>query len=280
MYSITLTKIADDFAWVASTPLELLKVFNDADYVSAISLLASSLAPFMDPGAFDAIIGSEPLVDLFIECWVREMTLKGIRAEAPPPFFRGKISYATLATLPPLSPTLLQYKIELATIADLDTLGQLYMDFLGNTPPHSITIEEAKTTMERFVQLGEIWMCRVDGERAGYCATGRDTSRTIAIRNVYVSPEHRRKGVAEAMVKAITRYYLGAYPLGFDGAPTTGPPKGVKREVCLNVTEEHVERVYKRCGFLLGPDDRDPETGNRGWYPTTYRGVKIARLEH
>lgn len=274
MFSITLTKIIDDFAWVLSTALEHLQVFSDADYAEAISLLASSLAPSMDPEAFDAVLGSEPLVDLFIERWVHEVTSKGIRAEAPPPIFRGKISYATLATLPPPSPALSQYKIELATTADVDTLAQLYMHFI-NDVSNPVTFEHAKTTMERLVQLGEIWMCRTNGESAGYCAIGRDTPRTVAIRNVYVSPEHRRKGVAEAMVRAITRYYLGAQPLGFDGAPTTGPPKGVKREVCLNVTEDYVERVYKRCGFLLGPDDRDPETGNRGWHPTTCRAVQI-----
>lgn len=53
---------------------------------------------------------------------------------------------------------------------------------------------------------GENAQCDV----AGYLLLGRNTPRTVAIRNVFVAPEHRRRGLAETMVGAVTRACLGA----------------------------------------------------------------------
>lgn len=213
-------------------------------------------------------------MDAFIDTWIAEMTASGLRIEALPTFFRSKVSFATLATLPPPPPTLSNYRIELANLDDIETLAHLFVDFVGSGPK-GVSLEEARVNMGMSVRLGEIWVCRVDGEVAGYTATGRTTFRTVAIRNVYVSPNHRRKGIAEAMTIAMTRYLLGAQPLGFNGAPDGPPAKGIKEEVCLNVAKDYVERLYKKCGFLLGEDDRDPVSGKKGWFATAFRGVKV-----
>lgn len=53
-------------------------------------------------------------------------------------------------------------------------------------------------------------VCRIDGDIEGYVATDRETKRTIAIRNVFVSLNHRSKVAAEAMTRAVTRFMLGA----------------------------------------------------------------------
>lgn len=204
-----------------------------------------------------------------------EMRSQGLRIEVLPPFFRAKVTYATLATIPPPPPRLSQYRIEPATARDVEPLAQLFVEFMSDTPVRKLPLDDARTKMALFVRLGQIWLCRVDGEIAGYCATGRMTPRTGAIRNVYVSPKHRRKGIAEAFTRALTRYLLGAEPLGFEGAPPGPPPQGIKHEIALNVAEDHVERLYKRCGFLLPEDDCDPATGRRGWFDSTYRGVKF-----
>ena len=70
---------------------------------------------------------------------------------------------------------------------------------------------------------------------------------------------------------------LGAEPLGFEGAPAGGPVLGTKEQVCLNVAEDHVARLYRRCGFLLGDDDRDPVTGRMGWISSSVRTVEVLR---
>ena len=238
-----------------------------------MSLLVSHVASEIEPKSFDKVFGPARLVDQFVETWAAELRSKGVQLEVPPPFWRSKVSYATLASIPPPSPAFAQYRIELATEEDINVLGEYYADFSSARPADAMFIEEGRAKMKVSVPLGEIWVCRLNGEIAGYCATGRVTNNTIAIRNVYVSRRHRRKGVAEAMTRAMTRYFLGATPLGFEGALAAVPREGVKREVCLNVAEEHVERLYKRCGFLFG--EPDPESGKTAWYPTTFRGIDV-----
>jgi ribosomal protein S18 acetylase RimI-like enzyme len=275
-YSFTLVKLSENSGWYMGSPWDLSRDFSEAELSAAVSAPVSYIQPMVDPRSFTRITGPEQLVDLFIDTCIREMMSGNVRIEALPPFFRSKDTYATLSTIPPPSPAFSQYRIELAAPNDLDSVSQLCADYTAATPVPTLTFEEAKKRIALRMQMEEVWVCRVEGRIAGYCLTGRATAHTVAICNIYVSPEHRRKGVAEALTRAMTRYYLGAQPLGFEGAPISGPPKGIKREVCLIVAEEHVERLYKRCGFLLGVEDCDPETGKRGWYRSTARGMKIS----
>ena len=158
-------------------------------------------------------------------------------------------------------------------------LSHFFADFTTHSPL-PMTLEAARTKMLMHIGLGEVWICRVDGEIAGFCATGRVTPKTIAIRNVYVSPQYRRRGIADAMTRMLTRYLLGAEPLGFGGGlAAAGPPPSIKREVALNVALDYVEKIYKSCGFLLGEDDRDPESGKRGWFTSVFRGVRLLDSE-
>ncbi|EKM55282.1 uncharacterized protein PHACADRAFT_208796 [Phanerochaete carnosa HHB-10118-sp] len=269
---LALVKVVGDFAWVLGCPGDSEPVGPNAK--TAISLLVSFLPSIIDPKLFDNLFGPESLVDAFIDAWVSGMTARGLRIEALPTFFRSKASFATLATLPLPSLVLSKYRIELASPDNVEILAHLYTGFSGSGP-NAASIGEARVKMDMSIQLREIWVCREQGEIAGYIATGRTTFRTVAIRNLYVSPRHRRKGVAEAMTVAVMRYFLGAQPLGFGGAPDGPPTKGIKEEICLNVAEEHVQRLYKRCGFLLGEGSRDPTTGKKGWFASAFRGVRF-----
>lgn len=215
-------------------------------------------------------------MNAFIETWVRFMKTQGLNLKALDPFFGMKYSFATLATLPPVSSTLPRYDIRLAqTEEDADVVAPLVVDFRKHGPKET-TLEDAKRVMRAAVQTKQLWVCRRP-EKAivGYSLVGRVTPRTIAIRNVYVSSSHRRKGIAECMVRALTRFYLGAEPLGFEGAPSPKPAAGTREEICLDVAEESVARLYKRCGFLLGEDDHDFVTGEKGWCQWLWRGVEI-----
>ena len=277
--SITLTKIADDFAWVLSSPLVSKFELDIAQTSPAVYLLASRLPTMINPKSLDAIVGQADLVAPFLVLWETQLAEDGIHVEsisAVPTSYKSKITYATLATIPPPSPVFASYRIGLAAMNDIDELAHLYVGFTGVRDPNSTSLDDAQGHMKAWVQLGQIWVCRLDGDIAGYIATGRTTPRTVAIRNVYVAPKHRRKGIAEAMTRAVTRYMLGAEPLGFEGAPTGGPPTGPKEQVCLNVAEEHVARLYKKCGFLLGDDDRDPVTGAKGWIYSSFQTIAMS----
>lgn len=270
--TLVLVQVPGNFAWSLACPSD--RITSEADTRAATSLLAASLASIVDPRSLDKLFGPQFVVDIFLEEWIIYAQAHRIHIENCPIVFRSKASFATLSTLPPPPPILSKYKIELANSGDAEALAHLYVEFLRPTPA-ALSLDDAKKWMEGSIRLGQIWVCRVHDELAGYVATGRATPRTVAIRNVYVSPQHRRKGIAEAMTTATTRYLLGAQPLGFEGAPEGPPADGVKQEICLNVLEDFVERLYKTCGFLLGENDRDPVSGKKGWFATTLRTVQI-----
>lgn len=239
-----------------------------------MGLLVSYLHSVIEPKTFDKLIGPASLVNALADRWIQEMSKRSLQSEAHPALCSTQLTYATLASIPRPAPHLSKYRIALATAEDVEVLAHFFVDFktiFGTTVP----IGAARETMSQSLRLGKIWVCRDEGELIGYCETGRMTAKTACICQVYVPSKHRRKGVAEAMTRAMTRYYLGAEPRGFEGAPDGPPPQGIKEQVVLNVAEEHVARVYKRCGFLLGDDARDPVTGGEGWYPLVYRGVQM-----
>lgn len=259
-----------------ATPRGLEEQLSSEEVTRSSSLLSATLSTIVDPTKVDSVIGPERLVDAFIETWVDFMGNRGLRLKALDPFFKSQVSFATLATLPPPSPILPPYKICLAQVEeDADVVAPFVVDFTRHGPKQT-TLEEAKRVMQAAVQMKQLWLCRSpEGEIVAYSLVGRVTPRTIAIRNVYVSPSHRRKGIAECMVKALTRLYLGAEPLGFEGAPSAKPALGTREEICLNVSEDYVAQLYKRCGFLLGEDDHEPMTGKKGWFQSSWRGVEI-----
>ncbi|KAH9928192.1 uncharacterized protein B0H18DRAFT_1001778 [Fomitopsis serialis] len=90
------------------------------------------------------------------------------------------------------------------------------------------------------------------------------------VRHLFVHPAHRRRGLAETMVRAVTRACLGAsLSLSPSGAEASGdaavrvdlPGCGVKRSVCLFYQDPGAARMYRRCGFVVDEDARDPATG-------------------
>ncbi|EKM52438.1 uncharacterized protein PHACADRAFT_30958 [Phanerochaete carnosa HHB-10118-sp] len=243
-------------------------------YLALVTVLASAI----DPQVFSQeVMGPEDLVDTLINAWTSEMAARGLRAEPLPVSFRSKTSFATLATLPSPLLTLSQYRIELATADDVEILARQFSAFTAAWGKR-LSIDDARPRVTLSVDFGAVWVCRVGGELAAFCVTRRATACTIALRNVYVDPQHRRKGIAAALTTGMLRYFLGAQPLGFEGASNDPPAApGVKREVCLNVAEDFVENMYAKCGFLFGEDARDPIMSKRPWIPLVVRGAKMVQ---
>jgi len=217
---------------------------EEEEYKEATTLLASFVPKVVDPQTLDKVIGPTARVDMFIEAWVAYMGTRGVALKMIPPYFTSRLTYCTRETLPPPSPAFSEYRIDQAeSKKDVEDLAHLYVEF-ARVGPNKATIEQARDVMRDAVAAKQIWLCRVGEDIAGYVFVGRKTPRTAAIKNVFVSERHRRKGIAEAMVRAVARYYLGAEPRGFDGGPQEGPPGGPKQEICLNVGNEDVRRLY------------------------------------
>lgn len=271
MGSAVLSRIKHDHAWILSSIHDPWHM--NASFMTGVSAsLTQYLAHSTPPISIDKVFGPDKFAETFVKAHVDLLRSQGMHATAHPIFtcqtsFVTKASLtAPLAVAPPAS-----YRMQIGLLADLEVLAQMYCDF-GTDVGDVVNLEGCREEMRRWLEAGGIWVCRANDRIVGYCTIGRSTPRTIAIQNVYVAPGNRKKGIAETMVRFLTRYFLG---VKFEGAPDEVPRQGVKEEMCLNVIEEGVKRLYKRCGFLLGDDDVDPLTGKKGSLAMSYWSVKI-----
>ncbi|RPD81546.1 hypothetical protein L226DRAFT_527822 [Lentinus tigrinus ALCF2SS1-7] len=263
----------------------------------ATSLLASSTLTHLssNPLVLDRIVGPDTVVEPFLTTWSALLLSLNLRVHihsgSGTAFNGSRVSYATRASLKPppsASPAPsppFPHPIVQASTADLETIAQLYIAFQADEPWHrTIRRSAALACIEGPVKAGLVWYVPIDGPpggAAGYVLLGRASPRTIAIRNVFVSRSHRRKGVAEAMVRGVTRYYLNAPPHGVRPLKEGPPAVGFKEEVHLNVSDESAERVYRRAGFLF-PDRSgdvvaggvDPVSGRKSWYALARREIE------
>lgn len=253
-----------------SVPTVIEESLSDEDFASAASMLPPVIAAAVGAKVFTELFGPKRLTEALLKAWKAHMDTLGIRIdiEATLGTF-SRITYATKSSVALPSPAHAQFKIKRAMPEDIESLVPLYIDFVADLPQPA-TREAALGFFNGTVKLGRTWMVRIDDQAVGYCVVARLTPHTASIRTVYVSPKYRRRGIAQAMTIAVTRFYLGAEPFGMDVSPPT--PEEVRDEVGLGVIRKDVERLYKRCGYLSGR--RDPGTGKIGWVDTAIREIR------
>ncbi|KAI0822725.1 hypothetical protein BC628DRAFT_1421415 [Trametes gibbosa] len=267
--------------WQLMSPQSTEHLLSPALLDIAAQKLATTLLEGATCDAVMNVSGHAAAVEAFLKAWAARAQAKGTHLRIGDPVLVTRSSYATRESLPPLLDASANFFITPATTDDLSAILPLHMDFLKTGPgPRAVDVEAV--ALQRILALGLIWVCRVDGYIAGYIILGRISPRTIAIRNVYVSANHRRNGIAGAMVRAMSRHYLGIQPVGYKGVPDETPTTGVKDIVCINVAEPEVERIYRRAGFLF-PDNagdgslqegHDPISGQKAWFSSARRGFK------
>lgn len=277
LYSLSLSRSSTDSPWVLGRSRHARHITDDVTTNLAIKALASAVSdipPFSTAGS-EVFIGQEDVLDGLLNEITSILRKRGIPAHPSLPSFRSKVSYVTadVISAPAPLPQIPNLCIALATASDVDELVSHYLDFVVHGP-QSATPEIARKVMQCSIQRREVWVCRAGSisQIVGYCAVGRATGRTIAIRNVYVSPQHRRQGIGELMVRILTRLYLGVPLESYAGVldfSDTSPPQGIKSEVCLNVADDRVEAMYRRCGFLFGASV--PDSPDDAWIVSTRR---------
>ncbi|EED82651.1 predicted protein [Postia placenta Mad-698-R] len=270
---LTLTKHAKNFSWVMASPSHVdPSLEGDAsDIDAAATLIAETLPTVVNPHLMDKVLGPERAVNAFIESWVAFMVKRGVQLKTPDSYFHSRACCATLSTLPPSS-MVHDYPVSLARLSDVDTLIPLFVEFSSHGP-NPVSPETARNIIREGVEARRLWAYRIREGLAGYVLVGRETRRTIAIRNVFVLSQYRRKGIAEAMVRTVTRYYLGAETPN-EMARAGESAVIAKHEICLNVGDPAVMRIYSRCGFMLDNNARNLDTEKRGWFATIWRGVE------
>lgn len=229
-----------------------------------------------------SVFGPQPLVGEFMGAWstMVEPPLQ-IRQD---PFIKSQLAFITAAGLPPATPAhsrsvpedyrivdLLSWANENASNVLLDLVvkdqARAIMEFLGGKNEDSSGGLEAVNDVLSNKLMGRYFVCLhvpslnaltaidADGPSpsfvAAYVFTGRATTATISIRNVYTREAYRGIGLAEALVNTATRYWLEGVEEG-----------SRKLEVTLFVESgSAAERIYRRCGFTI----TDATYEQRGW---------------
>ncbi|KAK7694007.1 hypothetical protein QCA50_003583 [Cerrena zonata] len=284
--SLLLSKIEGDFTCNITHPRHISLSIDDLE--QGFTALSNSLPSILSQKAaitpailskLDKVMGPASLAEPFVRSWVSYINANySARMKAVDRHFSPDISYATLATIPPPSSTFSseKYDIRRATEENIEELTPLYRDFSREVwhPNHVVAVEVAVKALRQATGRKQLWFAyhnhpdQQDGSKtaAGFLLLGRETPRTIAIRNMFISPAFRRKGIAEALVRAATRFYLGAKPLGFDlQEPGSIHPKD---EICLNVNDPGAKRLYIRCGFQFEGEHVDAVSKKKKWYST------------
>ncbi|KAI8989756.1 hypothetical protein BD414DRAFT_414338 [Trametes punicea] len=279
---LTLTHVAHDFAWQLGCPQGVYDSLSPPFLDVAAKQLAQSLLEIAHPNVLSKIFGHEGAVSAFLEAWTAAAATKGAQLRVGDPIFPSRSSYATRETVSPLPTSSSNFSLTPATEDKFEELLPLYLEFRNSTTgTRALHVEEAY--IRDAIASGFAWTSRSEGSIVGFAILGRATPKTIALRNVYVAPEHRRKGIAEGMVGAITRFCLGIRPIGYEGLPDGPPAFGTKDVVCINVIDPAAERIYQRVGYLFPERTRDglvmcgkdPVSGLTAWFPSVLRGVLL-----
>ena len=158
---MTLTKIADDFAFVLATPRGVEEVITPEEITKSIRMLVERLGDLIDPKAMDGVIGPSDVVLAFIDTWIAEMKTKGRTIKILEPKFSSQASFSTLATLPPPSPALSEHSFTLAqTEEEAVAVAPLVVDF-STEGPKTATLQEAQRMMSVAAELHQLWVYRV-----------------------------------------------------------------------------------------------------------------------
>jgi GNAT superfamily N-acetyltransferase len=226
-----------------------------------------------------SVFGPQPLVRGFMEAW-STMVEPPLQIQQDP-FMGSRFALITAADLPPATTLPEDYRIvDLLAWANenTDTLlldlvvrdqARAIMEFLGaggSNEDSSAGLKAVNHVLSNKL-MGRYFVCFnvpslnnlsvIDsdgpspGPVAAYVFTGRTTTATISIRNVYTREIHRRKGLARALVKLATKYWLESVE-----------EERRKTEVTLFIEPGNIaERVYRRCGFTI----TDVAYERRGW---------------
>lgn len=256
----------------------------------AIPLLASHLlATLPDLKSIDRVWGPAELLRAFNQTWLNMVNEhsgeRKVRVELDEKEFLSTMTYATKHSVlslppPPLSSSSqdLMVNVTLAESneATVDTLAPLFLAFTAIWPGVHLTLDDARKYMCEGVKKQTVWVARTpssdSAEIVGFVMLGRLTPHTVALKHVFTSPSYRRRGIAEQMLSVVMRGYLGIDSPSHSSATTTTTsspsennlPGGIKTQICLNVSDVGAQRLYKRCGFLLGAGVVDVETGLHG----------------
>jgi GNAT superfamily N-acetyltransferase len=139
----------------------------------------------------------------------------------------------------PVTPTIGAVSVRVATLADMPALEELCRAFQVEVPPPAHVGADARHELGEIretVELGLAWVAEHDGRPAGMALARRRSPRVARLTDLYVSPDLRGRGVAEALVREVVAR------LRADGAEAI--------ELEVRASNDAARALFGRWGFL------------------------------
>jgi ribosomal protein S18 acetylase RimI-like enzyme len=153
-------------------------------------------------------------------------------------------------------------RIRRATEADLPLLERLWRDFLAEVPEPEHVVVDVDEELREIAQIvhGETAVLAEDGDGTvlGYALGRAHTGRVARLSDLYVVPEARRRGIAEALVREVVDVYreAGAEYLQLEVVPANAGARSVYARWGFRETQlELVAPIGDLAQRLGGADD-------------------------
>lgn len=116
--------------------------------------------------------------------------------------------------------------------------------------------DEQESMIDRYLSRGRLFIGYVSGVPAACCVVTREPGGVVEIKNLAVSPEHRRRGIGRAMLEHVESLFPDAiFQLGTGETPST-------------------LRFYRNCGYAFSHRIPDFFTDNYD-HPIVEEGVVL-----
>ncbi|KAJ7184040.1 hypothetical protein B0H12DRAFT_1040461 [Mycena haematopus] len=163
-----------------------------------VHAIAVHLQACVAPERVFAGFGPEMLVTTFADVWARRTGLQ----INPKPLYKAFSATCTPQQLKRTA-SAAQCEARKATAHDLDAAGRLCQEF-ANCSEYPLSLADATAEARKLIDKGQLWVGTLMGEIASICAVTRSSLHVSAITKVYTTPNARRKGLAQALVKEVT----------------------------------------------------------------------------
>ncbi|MGZ8687906.1 MAG: N-acetyltransferase family protein, partial [Gaiellaceae bacterium] len=122
--------------------------------------------------------------------------------------------------------------VRIATVADLAVLEALWRAFEAEVPPPAhVDVDEAQELAEigEIVRSGLAWLAERHGDVLGMALARRRSPRLARLTDLYVRPEARGHGVAEALVREVVARFVaeGAEAIDLEVLASNGAARAV-----------------------------------------------------
>ncbi|EJD03786.1 uncharacterized protein FOMMEDRAFT_133168 [Fomitiporia mediterranea MF3/22] len=215
------------FLWSSDAPGET----TDDKLAPRLELLQDALQSIVDRRRVFSVFGRTDLVTAFKRCW----TSNTGATDEPKPFYTALMTYCTRETFKPSQRIQLERgTIRKAAFTDIDAIGVLCKEFADASIYFPLTSDGGKKEAQWLIERNIIWLYETAGKVVSICAASRQSDRVAVLTKVYTTPEWRRRGFAEALVRVVTDEMLKT-----------------KQYAALYVgVENAAQHIYDRVGYV------------------------------